>query len=106
MNGKIPQDGKYGYFLNRNGYPYSRINAWVTQRDSHRTDAVPILLFIECSNNKDMKGAPFLCCVVSESSEDAGMLSVPLSALNSNFLFPPQVTVLTCDLAVHSAHKL
>ncbi|KAG2534209.1 hypothetical protein PVAP13_9NG034500 [Panicum virgatum] len=71
VNGKIPQDGKYDYFLNRNGYPYSHINAWVTRRDSHRTDAVPILLFIECSNNKDMKGAPFLCCVVSESSEDA-----------------------------------
>ncbi|CAL4928104.1 unnamed protein product [Urochloa decumbens] len=73
VNVEIPHDGKFGYFLNRNGYPFSHINAWVTRRDTHHTDAVPTLLFIECSNNcKDMKGAPLMCCVVSGSSEDAG----------------------------------
>ncbi|KAL6638145.1 hypothetical protein ACP70R_025717 [Stipagrostis hirtigluma subsp. patula] len=67
-NGKICEDGKYGYLFNRNGCPFSHINVLVRQKGV----ADPMLLFIECRNDlKDVEDVPVLCRV-SESLEDAG----------------------------------
>ncbi|TVU43926.1 hypothetical protein EJB05_03347, partial [Eragrostis curvula] len=72
VNSEIPEDGKFGYFNNYHGYPFSHINVWVIRRGLHHADEAPKLLFIECSNDKEnMEVAPFLC-QISESTEFSG----------------------------------
>ncbi|KAL6893651.1 hypothetical protein ACP4OV_007749 [Aristida adscensionis] len=72
VNFKVPEDGRYGYFLNRNGYPYSHINVWVRRRGPDHADDAPMLLFIECCNECEDVKVPPLLCPVSESYEDSG----------------------------------
>ncbi|KAL6636635.1 hypothetical protein ACP70R_024207 [Stipagrostis hirtigluma subsp. patula] len=48
VNTEICEDGRFGYFLNLNGYPFSHVNAWARRRGSHHADdTAPVLLFIE-----------------------------------------------------------
>ncbi|TVU30301.1 hypothetical protein EJB05_21915, partial [Eragrostis curvula] len=73
VNGQIPNEGKFGYFDNYDGYPYSHINIWARLKGPQLADAAPTLLFIECSNDpKDTKDINFLCLPVSKSTKDAG----------------------------------
>ncbi|KAK3145571.1 hypothetical protein QOZ80_3BG0254630 [Eleusine coracana subsp. coracana] len=70
VNSEIPEDGRFGYFHNQNGYPFSHINVWVIR--PHLADAAPELWFMEYSNDCDnMEVEPFLS-PVSESTEFSG----------------------------------
>ncbi|KAK3153971.1 hypothetical protein QOZ80_2BG0184030 [Eleusine coracana subsp. coracana] len=72
VNGEIPEDGKFGYFDNYNGYPYSHINIWARLKGPRLADAAPTLLFIQCSNDSEVMDYNFLCVPVLESLNDAG----------------------------------
>ncbi|KAK3148848.1 hypothetical protein QOZ80_3AG0209500 [Eleusine coracana subsp. coracana] len=70
VNSEIPEDGRFGYFHNHNGYPFSHINVWVIR--PHQADAAPELWFMEYSNDCDnMEVEPFLS-PVPESTEFSG----------------------------------
>lgn len=74
VNTNVHKDGRSGYMLNRDGYPFSHINVWVRRRGQH-ADAARKLLFIECSNDSEStKDASFLCTPLSGASKDSGML--------------------------------
>jgi len=56
VNAQIPKNGKFGYYANYNGYPYSHINIWARLKGSHLVDVDPTLLFIQCANDfEDME---------------------------------------------------
>jgi hypothetical protein len=74
VNAEIPLNDNFGYYENYDGYPYY---IWARLKGSQLADVAPTLLFIQCRNDsEDMKDSQFLCLPVSESSKDAGMLSV------------------------------
>ncbi|KAK3157825.1 hypothetical protein QOZ80_2AG0128590 [Eleusine coracana subsp. coracana] len=72
VNGEIPDEGKFGYFDNYDGYPYSHINIWARLKGPRLADAAPTLLFIQCSNDSEVMDCNFLCVPVLEPSNDAG----------------------------------
>ena len=77
VNTEIPRNGSYGYYDNYDGYPYSHINIWARMKGSQLADVAPTLLFIQCRNDsEDTTDSQTLCLPVSESSKDAGMLSI------------------------------
>ncbi|CAN6318092.1 unnamed protein product [Urochloa humidicola] len=72
VNAEIPLNGKFGYYENYDGYPYSHINIWAGLKGSQLADVVPTLLFIQCRNDSEDMDSQSLCLPVSESSKDAG----------------------------------
>ncbi|GJN22848.1 hypothetical protein PR202_gb10448 [Eleusine coracana subsp. coracana] len=105
VNTNIPKDGQFGYFLNKDGYPFSHINVWVRRRGEHPADAAHTLLFIECSNDcEGMKDTSFLCTLVSGSSKDSvclalGLLSLVRVLRKAAWASQPSQACLVGDLA-------
>lgn len=96
VNAQVSEPGKFGYFDNCDGYPYSHVNILARQKGSWLSDA-PTLLFIQCSNDSENKEDIPLCLPVSKSSKDAGLLhTLPYLFIMFLLLFKIHVVLELC----------
>ncbi|XP_052165360.1 uncharacterized protein LOC127782270 [Oryza glaberrima] len=71
-NFDVPENGRYGYFWNRKGFPYAHVNFLARPKGSQRDNTAPSLFFLECSNGEEDIGTLFSCCAELESPTDSG----------------------------------
>nr|BAD13100.1 unknown protein [Oryza sativa Japonica Group]BAD13166.1 unknown protein [Oryza sativa Japonica Group] len=71
-NFDVPENGRYGYFRNRKGFPYAHVNFLARPKGSQRDNTAPSLFFLECSNGEEDIGTLFSCCAELESPTDSG----------------------------------
>uniref|UniRef100_A0A0E0QLP3 Uncharacterized protein n=1 Tax=Oryza rufipogon TaxID=4529 RepID=A0A0E0QLP3_ORYRU len=71
-NFDVPENGRYGYFRNRKGFPYAHVNFLARPKGSQRDNTAPSLFFLECSNGEEDIGTLFSCCTELESPTDSG----------------------------------
>uniref|UniRef100_A0A0E0LXB8 Uncharacterized protein n=1 Tax=Oryza punctata TaxID=4537 RepID=A0A0E0LXB8_ORYPU len=71
-NFDVPENGRYGYFRNRKGFPYAHVNFLARPKGSQRDNTAPSLFFLECCNGEEDIGTLFSCCAELESPTDSG----------------------------------